>query len=90
MASSRQPAGSEGELARGGEQKNVCIIKIIKTLIFTADPGYTSESREKSQQLNWLLLTLFFLAASLNGVFLDGGVIVERARSVFFVHLTLK
>lgn len=45
MASPRRPAGSEGELARGGEQKNVCTIKIIKTLIFMALRKLHSSSR---------------------------------------------
>lgn len=87
LASSRQPAGSEGELARGGEQKNGCIIKIIKTMIFTAYAGCTTPAEwEKSLQQNWILLTLYFIPHCIvNGVILDAGVIL-----IFFMHLTLK
>lgn len=76
LALSRHPAGSEGELARGGEQKNVCIIKIRKMLIFMTFAGNsTPMGWEKSLQQNgflWHYLVVVLLTVFLTVLFYLG------------------
>lgn len=78
LASSRQPAGSEGELACGGEQKNVCIIKMIKkTLIFITYAGYTTLSASEVVAEKTIPFDTVFPHCVVYGDFLDGGVVVD-------------
>lgn len=74
MASSRQPAGSEGELACGGEQKNISIIKIIKTQIFMTSCRLHRSCRAKkvvAAKLN--PFDTVFPYSAVNGVFFGQG-----------------
>lgn len=71
MASPRRPAGSEGELARGGEQKNVCTIKIIKNADIYGpaqaaqlQQGETSRSSETESTGRCFFLAAYFLSCS--------------------------